>query len=71
MIAAQTNKIEVFEYEPRLIKQVITGVGRATKAQVAFMVQKRLRLKEMPQPADASDAVAVAYCHATSNRCRF
>ncbi|MBF0429891.1 MAG: crossover junction endodeoxyribonuclease RuvC [Fibrobacteria bacterium] len=54
--------IEIHEYEPRLIKKTITGVGKATKDQVSFMIQKRLHLKHPPKPSDASDALAIAYC---------
>ena len=45
------------------IKKAVTGTGRATKEQVAFMVQQQLRLKDAPSPADAADGVAAALCH--------
>jgi crossover junction endodeoxyribonuclease RuvC len=49
-------------YTPSEIKAAVTGNGRADKAQVAAMVTRLLRLAERPQPADASDALALAIC---------
>ena len=48
MLAAQENKLPIFEYAPTAVKQSVTGNGRATKEQVQFMVTKLLNLKEMP-----------------------
>ncbi|MBA4274514.1 MAG: crossover junction endodeoxyribonuclease RuvC [Alphaproteobacteria bacterium] len=59
--------LEVGEYAPNLIKKAIVGVGRAEKAQVAMMVQMLLpaaREALTRHKADASDALAVAICHA-------
>ena len=59
---------EVYEYTPNQIKQAITGYGGADKIQMQHMVQALLRLKNIPRPDDAADALAVALCHAqTSN----
>jgi len=63
MVAAQSCGLEIFEYEPRLVKSSVTGTGRASKNQVAGMIQRHLSLKEIPKPQDASDALAVAFCH--------
>lgn len=59
--------LQVGEYAPNLIKKAIVGVGRAEKAQVAMMVQMLLptaRDALTKHKADASDALAVAICHA-------
>jgi len=61
--AAAVNLIPVFEYAPLKIKQSITGRGRATKEQVADMLQRLLKLDRMPKYFDASDALGVAVCH--------
>jgi crossover junction endodeoxyribonuclease RuvC len=53
----------VFEYAPRAIKLALVGAGGAQKSQVVHMIQALLRLKE-PLQVDASDALAVAVCHA-------
>ncbi|MDE6303176.1 MAG: crossover junction endodeoxyribonuclease RuvC [Clostridia bacterium] len=59
---------EVYEYTPNQIKQAITGYGGADKIQMQHMVQALLRLKSVPRPDDAADALAVALCHAQTSR---
>jgi crossover junction endodeoxyribonuclease RuvC len=61
-------KIPVFEYTPLQVKQAVTGYGRADKKQVQEMVKLLLNLKEIPEPDDAADALAVAICCAHSLR---
>ncbi len=63
MTAAFNEKVPVFEYEARVVKKSVVGLGSASKSQVSKMVQKVLMLKEAPKPSDAADALAVAYCH--------
>ena len=62
MLAASTHKIEVTEYAPLSIKSAVVGYGRAEKEQVQMMVARLLGLQELPQPADAGDALAIAIC---------
>ncbi|MCK5080644.1 MAG: crossover junction endodeoxyribonuclease RuvC [Candidatus Moranbacteria bacterium] len=62
------NRIPVFEYTPLQIKQALTGYGRAEKKQVQIMVQNILKLKKIPQPDDAADALAVALCRQQSRK---
>lgn len=69
MMAAQ-NDWPVIEVAPATVKMSVTGYGRATKEQVRFMVQKLLRLKELPAPLDCSDALALAICHLGQTRLR-
>lgn len=59
---------EVYEYTPNQIKQAVTGYGGADKMQMQHMVQTLLRLKSVPRPDDAADALAVAICHAQTSR---
>lgn len=54
---------EVVQYTPNEVKQAVAGYGGADKEQVAKMVQARLGLSQMPRPADAADAAALALCH--------
>lgn len=63
--AAICRDIPIHEYAPLKIKMAITGRGQASKAQVADMLQRLLRLDqgEMPKFMDATDALAAAYCH--------
>lgn len=63
LVAASLRDVEVAEYPPSEVKSAVVGAGRATKDQVAFMVQRLLRLREPPRPDDAADGVAVALCH--------
>lgn len=63
ILAAALKDVKVFEYAPREIKRAVAGTGSATKDQVAYMVQRHLRLRSAPRPADAADGVAAALCH--------
>ncbi|MBS1548181.1 MAG: crossover junction endodeoxyribonuclease RuvC [Bacteroidetes bacterium] len=62
--AALYRDIPVVEYAPKRVKQSITGNGNATKEQVAAMLSAILRTEELPKSTDATDALAVAVCHA-------
>lgn len=63
LVAAALRDVEVVEYPPAEIKSAVVGTGRATKEQVGLMVQRLLKLREVPRPADAADGIAVALCH--------
>ena len=58
----------IFEYTPNQIKQALTGYGGADKGQMQRCVASHLRLKTIPRPDDAADALAVALCHAFTSR---
>jgi len=62
MLAASFQRLEVGEYAPLTIKSAVVGYGRAEKGQVQLMVARLLELEEIPQPADAADALAIAIC---------
>lgn len=57
--------VAVFEYKPTEIKETVCGDGRAEKKALQKMVQILLKLRKMPEPDDAADAIAVALCHAS------
>ncbi len=61
-LAAQRG-LTVAQYSPSEVKSVVAGDGQATKGQVQEMVQVLLGLTEVPRPADAADAAALALCH--------
>lgn len=63
LLAAAVRGVPITEYTAVEIKKAVVGTGRATKEQVAFMVQQQLRLRVAPAPADAADGVAAALCH--------
>ena len=64
MVAAANAGVGCAEYSPARVKQVVCGYGRAEKQQVQKMVKAILSLEAAPTPSHASDALAVAICHA-------
>ncbi len=66
MLAAKQNKTPIMEFTPLQVKQAVSTYGRAEKTQVQKMVKLILNLKEIPQPDDAADALAIAICAANS-----
>jgi crossover junction endodeoxyribonuclease RuvC len=63
IVAATRAGIPIALHTPTEVKAAVTGSGRADKAQVGAMVTRLLRLPELPRPADAADALALAICH--------
>jgi crossover junction endodeoxyribonuclease RuvC len=66
LLAASQAGLDIAEYTPLEVKMALTGYGRADKNQVQQMVKRILKLKTIPKPDDASDALAVALCHINS-----
>lgn len=60
---AATAGCLVVQYTPNEVKSTVAGSGSADKQQVQKMVQARLKLSQLPKPADAADAAALALCH--------
>jgi crossover junction endodeoxyribonuclease RuvC len=52
-----------YEYTPLQVKKAVTGHGKATKEQVAFMVKKLLKIQKEIKPLDITDAMAIALTH--------
>jgi len=67
IVAATHENLPVFEYEARKIKQAVVGSGAAEKKQVQQMVKMLLKLPAIPKE-DAADALAVAICHAHTQK---
>lgn len=65
MLTLRQGELPLSEYPPASVKQAITGHGRASKDQVQYMVRLMLELQGS-LTEDASDALAVAICHAQS-----
>lgn len=63
LILGELSNLEIAEYSPRLVKQTVVGYGNAEKHQVQEMVRLLLKLKKVPEPHDAADALAIAICH--------
>ena len=68
ILAAVNYDLEVFDYTPAEVKKAIAGFGRADKEQVQQMVKRLLSLSDLPNPHDASDALAIAICHSQSRK---
>lgn len=68
LVAAANRDIPICEYTPLQVKQAVTGYGRADKKQIQQMVKMMLGLNAIPKPDDAADALAIAICHAHSNK---
>jgi crossover junction endodeoxyribonuclease RuvC len=68
MLAATLAGLQVRHYPPARIKQMVSGYGQGDKEQVRHMLKLQLGLVEAPDDLNASDALAVALCHAMSAR---
>ncbi|MGL5535294.1 MAG: crossover junction endodeoxyribonuclease RuvC, partial [Cetobacterium sp.] len=66
VLAGKRKNLQIENYTPLQVKMGITGYGKADKKQVQLMVQKILKLDEIPKPDDAADAIAVAITHINS-----
>jgi len=66
--AAAVAELPVYEYSPAEVKSAVTGYGRAEKPQVQQMVRALLKMTGDFDSFDASDALAVALCHAHTHR---
>jgi Holliday junction resolvasome RuvABC endonuclease subunit len=63
LLAGQQNGVEVHSYSPREVKACVAGYGHADKRQIQLMVKAQLGMREVPEPSDAADALAVALCY--------
>lgn len=69
LLALERRKIQIIEVTPLAMKLAITGDGKADKKQVQAMVRRILQLQEIPKPADAADALALAI-YGSHHRCQ-
>lgn len=63
ILAGAHAGLPIAEYTPLQVKMAVTGYGRASKEQVAYMIKMLLGLAETPKPDDVTDALAVCICH--------
>lgn len=68
MLAGRKARLPIAEYTPLQIKQTLTGYGKADKKQVQEMVRLHLKLREVPKPDDAADALAAAITYSMMQR---
>ena len=64
LLELERSGVPVYEYTPMQVKQAVAGYGKADKRQVMAMTARLLKMKEIPRPDDAADALALAICHA-------
>lgn len=63
LVVAARRGLPIAMHTPSEVKAAVSGNGRADKTQVGAMVVRILRLTELPKPADAADALALAITH--------
>ena len=68
LLAAFELDVPIFEYGPMQVKQALVGTGRASKAQVGFMVRSMLSLSTTPESHHVADALALALAHLSYRR---
>ena len=68
MLCAAKHDIPVFEYSAKKVKKAITGNGNADKTQLQYMIKQIFKLKQIPTPLDASDAIGIALCYIYQTR---
>ena len=66
LLEVERAGVPVYEYTPMQVKQAVAGYGGADKRQVMLMTQRLLKMKNIPRPDDAADALAIAICHGRS-----
>ena len=64
LLTAAKKRVKVWQLAPLEVKMGICGYGRADKTQIQRMIKEILNLKEIPEPDDAADALAIAVCYA-------
>ncbi|MDD5697776.1 MAG: crossover junction endodeoxyribonuclease RuvC [Victivallaceae bacterium] len=64
LAALADNAVPAYSYSPRTAKKSAVGVGTASKKQIAFMMANEFNLNTEAIPPDATDALALALCHA-------
>ena len=63
----EKNSIKIAEYTPIEVKQMITGYGRASKDEVAKIVEMSIKYNKLPKLDDTLDSIAIALCYGRSN----
>jgi len=66
LTAIEKYDVPIYEYTPMVVKQVITGYGRATKEEVGRAVELSIKYDKLPKLDDTLDSIAIALCHARS-----
>lgn len=70
LLTLKQNNLQIVDYTPSQVKSAVSSYGKASKLQVQKMVKLILKLKELPQPDDAADALAIAICGLNCPLCK-
>jgi crossover junction endodeoxyribonuclease RuvC len=62
-LAAALAAVPLSHYAATHVKRLLTGAGHAPKSQIQQAIQRELKLRDVPDPPDVADALAVALCH--------
>jgi len=68
LLTAAKKRVPVYEFSPLQVKMVVTGSGKAEKIQVQKKIKSLFRLKAIPKPDDAADALAIALTYVFTRR---
>jgi len=68
LLALEEASIPMYEYTPLVVKQTITGFGRAQKADVKLMIKNYIEINESIKLDDTIDSIALAVCHGQNAR---
>lgn len=63
MLTVEEKGLSLFEYQGLSVKKILTGFGHTDKKEIQEFVRKKLKMKDIPKPDDAADALAIAICH--------
>ena len=68
LLALEEASIPMYEYTPLVVKQTITGFGRAQKTDVKLMIKNYIEINESIKLDDTIDSIALAVCHGQNAR---
>lgn len=68
LLVAEKAQIPIYEFSPLEIKQTLTGYGRAEKKEIQEAVRRLLKLKKIPEPDHAADALGASLCFLIKNQ---
>lgn len=68
LLACELSGVKLFEYKPIVVKKTVSGHGKADKKEMQKSVSLLLKLKKIPKPDDAADALAIAFTHSSFRR---
>ena len=68
LLTAEREKVPVYEFTPLEAKLIIAGYGKASKEEMQEAIQKKLKMRKIPTPDHAADALGIATCFLIKNQ---